>query len=178
MQDVDYLERNYPGQSHHARLLNDFTGKSKTKLASEGFFYVGLGFSYQERELYRFILIYIDYNYLTWIIELSASIKTNVSIQARDSRTRAHFCDFKDNSGTFNSETINIPGQGLIKSFANKAGDTRTTEVVGMIKLAVNHWRATDERVLQVSKIRSWMNDNNLIKSIIPPCPPGTYQIP
>ena len=57
MQDVDYLERNYPGQSHHARLLNDFTGKSKTKLASEGIFYVGLGFSYQERELYRFILI-------------------------------------------------------------------------------------------------------------------------
>ena len=46
-----------------------------------------------------------------------------------------------------------------------------------MIKLAVNHWRATKERVLQVSKIRSWMNDNTEIQLSIPQCP-GTHQIP
>ena len=55
MQDFDYLKSNYASQSYHARLLNDFTGKSKSKLESEGIFYLGWGFSYQVSDLFIFI---------------------------------------------------------------------------------------------------------------------------
>ena len=48
MQEVDYLMKNYNDQSRHARLLHDFTGKSENQQHSEGTYYLGWGFSYQE----------------------------------------------------------------------------------------------------------------------------------
>ena len=92
-------------------------------------------------------------------------------MKARDTHNGCLFCDFKDNSGTFNGQDIIIPGQGTIKAYSNNDNSRRTTEVADMIKLAINYWRATKERVLNVSKIRSWMNDSGEFKRRIPNCP-------
>ena len=102
---------------------------------------------------------------------MSFILKINWLIKARDSRNGGLFCDFKDNSGTFNAIHITIPGQGKINSLRNQAQSERTTEVADMIKLVVNHWRITDERILQVSKIRELMALSSEIKASIPRCP-------
>ena len=102
---------------------------------------------------------------------LNSYIQSFTWTKARDTRNGCLLCDFKDKSGTFNGHDITIPGQGTIKAYSNKDGTKRTTEVADMIKLAVNHWRATKQRVLYVSKIRSWMRDSAEIKSRIPNCP-------
>ena len=41
---------NYDDSTQHAKLLHDFTGRSKKQLESDGIFYLGWGFSYQERD--------------------------------------------------------------------------------------------------------------------------------
>jgi len=50
-------------------------------------------------------------------------------------------------------------------------GNTRSTEVVGIIKLAVNHWRVTKQRVLPVSTLHEWRKSNTKIKNNLPTCP-------
>jgi len=163
MQNTDYLEQNYNDDTRHAKLLHDFTGKSKKRLEAEGTFYLGYGFSYQEYDKLDFLKFVCDSKCLF--------TKWCLSFKARDTKTGAPFCDFKDNSGTFNGNSLVIPGQGRIQAYKNHAGSSRTTEVADMIKLVINHWRATKNRVLEVSKIRSWMNHNSKIKNIIPKCP-------
>ena len=95
------------------------------------------------------------------------------SWKARDGggKTGRLFCDFKDNSGTFNSRRVNIPGIGEILPLQNKDEDTRTTEVQGLIKLAVNHWRVTKKRVLPVSTLHEWREANHIIRKNLPDCP-------
>ena len=101
----------------------------------------------------------------------SLILKINWLVKARDSRNGGLLCDFKDNSGTFNAIHITIPGQGKINSLRNQAQNERTTEVADMIKLVVNHWRVTSERILPVSKIREFMALSSEIKASIPRCP-------
>ena len=95
------------------------------------------------------------------------------SWKARDGgrKTGSLYCDFKDNSGTFNSRSVNIPGIGEILPFKNQDEDTRTTEVLGLIKLAVNHWRVTRKRVLPVSTLHEWREANHIIRQNLPSCP-------
>ena len=80
------------------------------------------------------------------------------------------FCDFKDASGTFNGKNVIIPGIGEINALETYNGDIRSTEVVGLIKLAVNHWRVTKKRVLSVSKLHEWSKSNSEIKKNFPRC--------
>ena len=91
--------------------------------------------------------------------------------KARDTKTNGLFCDFKDNSGTFNGNDLHIPGKGKIEAFINRDGSARTTEVADMIRLPINYWRATKKRVLHVSQIRSWMKENAEIENSVPKCP-------
>ena len=84
------------------------------------------------------------------------------------------FCDFKDRSGTFNGNDIWIKGVGKIPAILSIANEIKTTEVLDLIKLPINYWRATKNRILQVSKIRSWMKMNPLIAQSIPICPANT----
>ena len=84
------------------------------------------------------------------------------------------FCDFKDRSGTFNGRNIEIPGVGTIPAVPNIANVWKTTEILDLIKLPINYWRTTKNRILRVSTIRSWMKDNFEIKKNIPRCPTNT----
>jgi len=93
------------------------------------------------------------------------------SYQAKDTKTGQSFCDFKDASGTFNSKDVNIPGVGRITPLQTQTGNTRSTEVLGLIKLAVNHWRITRQRVLPVSTLHEWRKSNTEIKNNLPLCP-------
>ena len=51
MNEFDYLDSSYPDKNttFHSKLLRDFTGKDLPTLIKEGTFYIGWGFSYQER---------------------------------------------------------------------------------------------------------------------------------
>ena len=56
MHEFDYLKNTVVGGSnpftdrtYHAKLLQDFTGKKLATLIKEETFYIGWGFSYQER---------------------------------------------------------------------------------------------------------------------------------
>ena len=56
MNEFHYLDSNYPNPNkngvnttYHSKLLQDFTGKDLPTLIKEGTFYIGWGFSYQER---------------------------------------------------------------------------------------------------------------------------------
>ena len=83
-------------------------------------------------------------------------------------------CDFKDRSGTFNTKNVNIPGVGGITSYRGRGGEEKTTDVIGLIKLAVNHWRVTKKRVLPVSTLHKWRQSNPEVKNNLPSCPePG-----
>jgi len=93
------------------------------------------------------------------------------SYQVKDTKTRQLFCDFKDASGTFNSKDVNIPGVGRIEPLKTQSNNIRSTEVVGLIKLAVNHWRVTKQRVLPVSTLHEWRKSNAKIKNNLPLCP-------
>ena len=89
-------------------------------------------------------------------------------------------CDYKDTSTTFNGGLtktegmyLKIPGVGQINAMANNAnnGSTRDTGVKNLIRLVVNAWRATDNRVVQVSDILKWAKGNGEVRSKIPKCP-------
>ena len=49
MHEGDYLAANYKDGTMHSKLLQDFTGKTIQTLSKEQTFYIGWGFSYQER---------------------------------------------------------------------------------------------------------------------------------
>ena len=57
---------NYDDPTLHAKLLHDFTGKSKKQLESDGTFYLGWGFSYQEGDdivttSFRYVVIKVSH---------------------------------------------------------------------------------------------------------------------
>merc|ERR1719259_446246 len=93
------------------------------------------------------------------------------SYQAKNTKTGQLFCDFKDASGTFNGKSVNIPGVGKIEPLQTQSGNIRSTEVAGLIKLAVNHWRETKQRLLPVSTLHEWRKSNTEIKNNLPSCP-------
>ena len=89
-------------------------------------------------------------------------------------------CDYKDTSTTFNGGStrtegmyLNISGVGQINAIANVAnrGSKRDTGVKNLIRLVVNAWRATGNRVVQVSDILNWAKGNGEVRSKIPKCP-------
>ena len=97
--------------------------------------------------------------------QLESSIKVTNSINGK------WLCDFKDRSGTFNTKNVNIPGVGEISAFRGRGGEEKTTDVIGLIKLAVNHWRVTKKRVLPVSTLHKWRQSNPEVKNNLPSCP-------
>ena len=97
--------------------------------------------------------------------QLESSIKVINSINGK------WLCDFKDRSGTFNTKNVNIPGVGRISAFRGRGGEEKTTDVIGLIKLAVNHWRVTKKRVLPVSTLHKWRQSNPEVKNNLPLCP-------
>ena len=88
------------------------------------------------------------------------------------------FCDYKDTSTTFNGGKtsgeglyLNIPGVGIIKPIPNPQNYNRVTGVKDLIRLVVNAWRATGNRVVRVSDILNWAKGNGEVRSKIPKCP-------
>ena len=66
---------------------------------------------------------------------------------------------------------LNIPGVGQIKPIPQRNNFNRDTGVKDLITLVVNAWRATDNRVVQVSDILKWAKGNGEVRSKIPKCP-------
>ena len=97
--------------------------------------------------------------------QLESSLKVINSINGK------WLCDFKDRSGTFNTKNVIIPGVGEISAFRGRGGETKTTDVIGLIKLAVNHWRVSKKRVLPVSTLHKWRQSNPEVKNNLPSCP-------
>jgi len=94
------------------------------------------------------------------------------SYQKKDSKTGSLFCDFKDNSSTFNGNVINIPKIGQIPVLMNpNTKSNRDTGVNNLIKFAINHWRITKSRVTKASDIVRYMNANAEVKKQLPTCP-------
>ena len=66
---------------------------------------------------------------------------------------------------------LDIPGVGQIKPISNPQNYNRDTGVKDLIRLVVNAWRATDNRVVRVSDILKWAKGNGEVRSKIPKCP-------
>ena len=98
--------------------------------------------------------------------------------KARNRATNELICDYIDRSTTFNGGKtgtegmyLKIPGVGQIQAIANSQNNNRDTGVKDLIELVINAWRATGNRVLQVSDILNWAKGNGEVRSKIPKCP-------